>query len=42
VKDGVVNIEYIPITEMAVDCLTKPLKKALFKINLKALEIIKK
>jgi hypothetical protein len=41
VEDGVVSVEYIPTTEMAADCLTKPLKKALFEANLKALGMIK-
>jgi hypothetical protein len=37
VEDGVVSVEYIPTTEMAADCLTKPLKRALFEANLRAL-----
>ncbi len=40
VEDGMISVEYIPTTEMAADCLTKPLKRALFEADLKVLGML--
>jgi hypothetical protein len=41
VEDGIVEIDYIPTTEMAADCLTKPLKRRKLEVNLEALGLIR-
>jgi hypothetical protein len=39
--EGIIKVEYIPTSEMAADCLTKPLKRTQFETNLKALGLVK-
>jgi len=36
-EDGIITVRYIPTSEMAADCLTKPLKKAQLRANLEIL-----
>jgi hypothetical protein len=40
VEDGVVSVKYVPTTEMAADCLTKPLKRARLEANLAAIGLV--
>jgi hypothetical protein len=40
VENGTVKLEYIRTAEMAVDCLTKPLKKAQYQVNLNMLGMV--
>jgi hypothetical protein len=35
-----IEVEYIPTSEMAADCLTKPLKKAQLEANLGTLGLV--
>jgi hypothetical protein len=37
---GVIDVEYVPTTEMTADCLTKPLKRARLEANLAAMGLV--
>ena len=38
--EGTIKVEYVPTSEIAADCLTKPLKRTQFETNLKALGLV--
>jgi hypothetical protein len=40
-EDGTIDVEYVRTSEMAADCLTKPLKKGLLRANLDILGLRK-
>jgi transposase InsO family protein len=40
VEDGVVSVEYVPTAEMAADCLTKPLKRTQFEVNVATMGLV--
>jgi hypothetical protein len=39
-KNDTVKLEYIQTSEMAADCLTKPLKRVQYRVNLNMLGMV--